>query len=131
VLLDQRVVAGVGNIYADEALFQAKLPPAQLGRRTTPAEADRLRKAIVRVLTRAIDCGGSTIRDYVGGSGDKGTYQDEFRAYGRTGKPCRRCRTPIARIRLAGRSTHYCPRCQKSEVRNQKSRLQASASADL
>jgi formamidopyrimidine-DNA glycosylase len=111
VLLDQRVVAGVGNIYADEALFEAKLNPAQLGRRTTAAEADRLRKAIVRVLDRAIERRGSTIRDYVGGSGTKGTYQNEFRVCGRTGRPCVRCRAPIVRVRLAGRSTHYCPHC--------------------
>jgi formamidopyrimidine-DNA glycosylase len=119
VLLDQRVVAGVGNIYADEALFAAKLPPAQLGRATTPAEADRLRTAIVRVLTRAIDRRGSTIRDYVDGAGKKGSFQKEFRAYGRTGEPCSRCGTPIARIRLAGRSTHFCPKCQ--ETRGQES----------
>jgi formamidopyrimidine-DNA glycosylase len=114
VLLDQRIVAGVGNIYADEALFEARLAPAQLGRATTPAEAERLRKAIVRVITRAIECRGSTIRDYVDGHGGEGSFQDEFRAYGRTGEPCVRCRTPIARIRLAGRSTHYCPKCQRS-----------------
>jgi formamidopyrimidine-DNA glycosylase len=114
VLLDQRVVAGVGNIYADEALFVAKLPPAQLGRNTTPAEAERLRKAIVKVINRAIDRRGSTIRDYVGGLGNKGSYQEEFRVYGRTALPCRRCRTPIARVRLAGRSTHFCPFCQRS-----------------
>jgi formamidopyrimidine-DNA glycosylase len=112
VLLDQRVVAGVGNIYADESLFEARLPPALLGRSTTPAEADRLRKAVARVLARAIDCRGSTIRDYVGGSGRTGSYQHEFRVYGRTGRPCPRCQTPIVRTRLAGRSTHYCPACQ-------------------
>jgi len=124
VLLDQRVVAGVGNIYADEALFQARLAPSLLGRDLEDAEADRLRRAITTVLTRAIEKRGSTIRDYVGGLGLKGGYQDEFRVYGRTGQPCQRCRTPIARIRLAGRSTHYCPRCQtgnpKSEIRNPK-----------
>ncbi len=112
VLLDQRVVAGVGNIYADEALFEARLAPNRLGRDLEDAEADRLRRAIATVLNRAIAKRGSTIRDYVGGSGRKGGYQDEFRVYGRTGEPCRRCRTPIARIRLAGRSTHYCPKCQ-------------------
>jgi formamidopyrimidine-DNA glycosylase len=111
-LLDQRVVAGVGNIYADEALFQAKLPPTQLGRDTTPAEADRLRKAIVAVLNRAIERRGSSIRDYVGGDGRRGSYQEERRVYGRTGRPCPRCGAPVARVRLAGRSTHYCPRCQ-------------------
>jgi formamidopyrimidine-DNA glycosylase len=113
VLLDQRVVAGVGNIYADESLFEAKLPPAQRGRDTTPAEADRLRKAIVTVLNRAIGRRGSSIRNYVGGSGLRGSYQDEFRVYGRAGEPCPRCRTPISRVRLAGRSTHYCPKCQR------------------
>lgn len=113
VLLDQRVVAGVGNIYADESLFKARLHPARLGHSLTKAEAERLRKAIVTVLRRAIDQRGSSIRNYVGGSGLKGNYQEEFRAYGQTGQPCPRCRTPIARIRLAGRSTHFCPRCQK------------------
>lgn len=112
VLLDQRVVAGVGNIYADESLFEARLPPNRLGTKTAPAEADRLRKAIAKVLARAIDRRGSTIRDYVGGSGKTGGYQKEFRVYGRTGKPCPRCGTAIARTRLAGRSTHYCPECQ-------------------
>jgi formamidopyrimidine-DNA glycosylase len=112
VLLDQRVIAGVGNIYADESLFEARLPPAKLGMATTPAQADRLRKAISSVLARAIDRRGSTIRDYVDGSGRSGSYQHEFRVYGRTGRPCPRCETPIARVRLAGRSTHYCPACQ-------------------
>ena len=112
VLLDQSVVAGVGNIYADESLFMAKLHPTCPGDRAKPKEADRLRRAIVDVLTRAIAGRGSTIRDYVGGSGLRGSYQDEFRVYGRTGKPCRRCRTAIERIRLAGRSTHFCPKCQ-------------------
>ncbi|CAN5233216.1 bifunctional DNA-formamidopyrimidine glycosylase/DNA-(apurinic or apyrimidinic site) lyase [soil metagenome] len=112
VLLDQRVVAGVGNIYADESLFEAKLPPWRLASTLTPKEADRLRMAVTKVLERAIETRGSTIRNYVGGSGLKGGYQEEFRAYGRTGKPCRRCKSPIERIRLAGRSTHFCPLCQ-------------------
>jgi formamidopyrimidine-DNA glycosylase len=112
VLLDQRVVAGVGNIYADESLFEARLTPTQPGRATTAVEADRLRKAIVTVLTRAIDRRGSSIRNYVGGSGLRGSYQKEFRVYGRTGRPCPRCRTAITCVRLAGRSTHYCPKCQ-------------------
>src|SRR5205085_9498609 len=112
VLLDQRVVAGVGNIYADESLFEAKLHPVRLACDVPPRDADRLRKAIATVLNRAINLRGATIRDYVGGSGLKGGYQDRFRVYGRTGKPCPRCRIPIERIRLAGRSTHYCPKCQ-------------------
>jgi formamidopyrimidine-DNA glycosylase len=112
VLLDQRVVAGVGNIYADEALFQACLHPARLANQTSAAEALRLRQALVRVLNRAITQRGSSIRDYVGGSGRQGQYQKEFRVYQRAGQPCPRCRVPIACIRLAGRSTHFCARCQ-------------------
>ena len=116
VLLDQTVVAGVGNIYADESLFEAKLPPTRLGRQASRQETARLRKAIVTVLNRAIDRRGSSIRNYVGGSGLKGEMQHEFRVYGRTGEPCVRCETAIERIRLAGRSTHYCPKCQPAEV---------------
>lgn len=112
ILLDQRVLAGVGNIYADESLFQARLHPAQLGCETTGEQASRLRRAIVTVLQRAINRHGSSIRNYVGGLGAKGQYQEEFRVYSRTGKPCPRCRQPIALIRLAGRATHFCPHCQ-------------------
>src|SRR5262249_47427210 len=115
VLLDQTVVAGVGNIYADESLFEAELHPARLASDLDDLEADRLRLAVKTVLRRAIEQRGSSIRNYVGGSGLKGRYQDEFRVYGRAGEPCPRCRTPIARIRLAGRSTHYCPKCQRSK----------------
>ncbi len=113
VLMDQRVVAGVGNIYADEALFQARLHPAQLAAHTSPGEAERLRRALVQVLNRAISRRGSSIRDYVGGNGRRGQYQNEFRVYQRAGEPCPRCRAPIQRIRLAGRSTHFCPVCQR------------------
>jgi formamidopyrimidine-DNA glycosylase len=112
ILLDQRVVAGVGNIYADESLFQARLHPGRLGQDLDNAEANRLRRAVVTVLMRAIKQHGSSIRDYVGGNGQRGGYQDEFRVYGRTSQPCPRCRAPIERIRLAGRSTHFCPSCQ-------------------
>jgi formamidopyrimidine-DNA glycosylase len=112
VLLDQSVVAGVGNIYADEALFEAKLHPARAGASLGPSEADRLRKAVVTVLERAITKRGSSIRNYVGGSGQRGGYQEEFRVYGRAGGACVRCKGRIERVRLAGRSTHFCPRCQ-------------------
>jgi formamidopyrimidine-DNA glycosylase len=114
VLLDQRVVAGVGNIYADEALFRARLHPMRPGRDLSPVEAGRLRRAVVAVLNRGIECRGSSVRDYVDGSGRRGRYQEEFLVYQRAGEPCRRCRGPIACIRLAGRSTHFCPRCQSS-----------------
>ncbi|MFO0964266.1 MAG: bifunctional DNA-formamidopyrimidine glycosylase/DNA-(apurinic or apyrimidinic site) lyase [Gemmataceae bacterium] len=114
VLLDQTVVAGVGNIYADESLFEAKLDPRLRACDLKTRPAERLRQAIVRVLERAIGLRGSSIRDYVGGSGLQGGFQREFRVYGRDGEPCLRCRTPIAGIRLAGRSTHFCPKCQKT-----------------
>jgi formamidopyrimidine-DNA glycosylase len=114
VLLDQGVVAGVGNIYADEALFEARLHPSLIASELGDEAADRLRQAVASVLNRAIEGRGSTIRDYVGGSGLKGAYQNEFRVYGRTGRACARCTTVIERVRLAGRSTHYCPQCQKS-----------------
>jgi formamidopyrimidine-DNA glycosylase len=112
ILLDQAVVAGVGNIYADEACFRAGLHPARRGRTLSAAECDRLRTAIVEVLHAAITGRGSTIRDYVGGSGLMGTYQGEFRVYGRTGEPCPICSATIDMIRLAGRASHYCPHCQ-------------------
>jgi formamidopyrimidine-DNA glycosylase len=111
-LLDQTIVAGVGNIYADEALFRAKLHPSRRASGLNRPEADRLRKAVEEVLTRAIEARGSTIRDYVGGSGLAGGFQDEFTAYGRDGQPCPRCGTPIAVGRFAGRSSHFCPSCQ-------------------
>lgn len=113
ILLDQTVVAGVGNIYADESLFEARLHPTLLGHRVTAQQAERLRAAIVAVLERAIAKRGSTIRDYIGGSGLEGGFQIEFRVYGRTGEACVRCQTPIERIVLAGRSTHFCPKCQR------------------
>lgn len=119
VLLDQRVVAGVGNIYADESLFEAGLHPAVRGRVMRPEESERLLRAVVTVLERAIARRGSTIRDYVGGSGLRGGYQEEFRVYGRTGAPCVRCQAPVLRVQLAGRSTHYCPSCQLSAISDQ------------
>jgi formamidopyrimidine-DNA glycosylase len=114
LLLDQAVVAGVGNIYADEALFRAGLHPLRLGRTVTDAEADRLREAVAAVIAAAIEHRGSTIRDYVGGSGLRGGYQDEFRVYGRAGEACPTCSAAIEVVRVAGRSSHYCPGCQKS-----------------
>jgi formamidopyrimidine-DNA glycosylase len=113
LLLDQAVVAGVGNIYADESLHMAKLHPETRGNTLTPAQCDRLRLAIESVIRRAIEYRGSTIRDYVGGSGLKGGFQNEFAAYGRTGEPCPRCGTAIEMVRVAGRSSHFCPKCQK------------------
>ena len=116
ILLDQTILAGVGNIYADESLFEAKLHPTLIGQDVTTAQARTLRRAIGAVLTRAIEQRGSSIRDYIGGSGLKGNFQDEFCAYGRTGEPCPRCRTAIEKITLAGRSTHFCPKCQRKRT---------------
>lgn len=118
VLLDQQVVAGVGNIYADEALFEARLHPAQRGCDLDARAAAQLRRAIAVVLRRAIERRGSSIRNYVGGSGLQGSYQHEFRVYGRTGEPCPRCGSAIECRRLAGRSSHFCPICQKSQTTN-------------
>lgn len=112
ILLDQSVLAGVGNIYADEACSVSRLHPRRRGTSLTSAETDRLREAIEAVLKKAIAGRGSTIRDYVGGSGLRGGYQKEFRVYGRTGEPCRDCAAAIRCIRLAGRASHFCPQCQ-------------------
>jgi formamidopyrimidine-DNA glycosylase len=114
VLLDQGVVAGVGNIYADESLFESRLHPSRRACDLTDSECDRLRKAVASVLRRAIERRGSSIRNYVGGSGLQGAYQKEFRVYGRTGEACPRCGHAIACLRLAGRSSHYCPMCQRN-----------------
>jgi formamidopyrimidine-DNA glycosylase len=121
VLLDQQVVAGVGNIYADESLFLARLHPGRKGKSLTGEECDRLRDAIETVLTRAIESRGSTIRDYVGGSGLRGGFQNEFAVYGRTGDPCRECRSAIKCVRLAGRASHFCPTCQRISPRRTQS----------
>ncbi len=112
VLMDQSVIAGVGNIYADEALFRAKLHPSRRADTLAAAEADRLRVAAEGVLTEAIEKRGSTIRDYIGGSGLRGGFQEEFAVYGRAGEPCPRCETPIATARVGGRTSHFCPKCQ-------------------
>jgi formamidopyrimidine-DNA glycosylase len=130
VLLDQRVVAGVGNIYADEACFRAKLHPARTGKSLTADEADRLREAVEATLRRAIDRRGSTIRDYVGGSGLRGGFQAEHAVYGRTGEPCPACGAAVACVRLAGRASHFCPDCQKiSPQRTQRPRRKTKSSS--
>ncbi len=115
VLLDQSVIAGVGNIYADEALFQSNLHPETRGVDISTKQAEVLRQAIVAVITKAINARGSTIRDYIGGSGLRGGFQTEFCVYGRTGEPCVVCATPIERIVVSGRSSHFCPKCQKKK----------------
>jgi formamidopyrimidine-DNA glycosylase len=113
VLLDQSIAAGVGNIYADEALFVAGVRPARAAGRITRREADAIVEGLRRVLLRSIETGGSSISDYVAPDGSDGTYQDERKVYGRTGEPCRVCGEPIKRRIVAQRSTHSCAQCQR------------------
>jgi formamidopyrimidine-DNA glycosylase len=112
-LLDQTFIAGLGNIYVDESLFAAGLHPLQRCCNVTPDEARRLSRSIKRTLRHAIDAGGSTLRDYVDAVGQRGTAQQAHRVYGRTGQPCRRCRTKVEQFVLSARSTHWCPVCQR------------------
>jgi formamidopyrimidine-DNA glycosylase len=113
LLLDQSLLAGVGNIYADEALFLARVRPTRPGHRLTRAECGALAAAIRRVLRRSIATGGSSISDYVQPDGSAGAYQDERRVYGREREPCPRCRARIRRRLIGQRSAHFCPRCQR------------------
>lgn len=112
VLLDQRFVAGVGNIYADEALFEAGIHPARRVRYLKKYEKRRLFDAVPWVLRRGIEFGGTSIRDYVNSEGMIGSNQDELNVYGREGLPCHRCGREIMKIVLAQRGTHFCPECQ-------------------
>src|SRR5690606_20854006 len=112
-LLDQAVLAGVGNIYADEALFGAGVRPARAAGRVSRAEWERIAAALRQVLERSIATGGSSISDYLAPDGRDGAYQDERRVYDRAGAPCPRCAAPIRRRVIGARSSHYCPRCQR------------------
>jgi formamidopyrimidine-DNA glycosylase len=112
-LLNQTLLTGVGNIYADESLFRAGIRPRKRAGRLTRIELERLRLALREVLKHAIRLGGSSVSDYVDADGVRGFFQLEHCVYLRTGLPCRRCATPIRRILLAGRGTHYCPQCQR------------------
>lgn len=111
-LLDQSLLAGLGNIYADESLHAAGLHPRRRTHTLRPAEADTLLRAIQTVLTAAIAAGGSTLRDYRDANGRAGTFVHQHRVYGRGGQPCVTCHTPIRTVSLAQRSTHFCPTCQ-------------------
>ena len=111
-LLDQKAAAGIGNIYADEALWRARIHPLRPARELTAAEVAALRKAIRTALEVGIARQGATLRDYRGPRGERGRMQLEFQVYGRDGEPCPRCGTPIEKTRAAGRGTWYCPTCQ-------------------
>jgi formamidopyrimidine-DNA glycosylase len=117
LLLNQSVLRGVGNIYADESLWRAKIHPARLGNRLSAREAETLRKALQDSLKKAIVMRGSSISDFLDADGEPGEYQRRHRAYGREGERCYRCRTLIRRIIVAGRSSYFCPKCQRAPRR--------------
>ncbi len=112
-LLNQKLLRGVGNIYADESLFRAGIRPRRRASTITREQFTRLLIAIKEVLREAIALGGSSVSDYVNADGEEGFFQLEHRVYGREGDPCLVCKTPIKRVVIAGRSSHYCPKCQK------------------
>lgn len=112
VIMDQRKLVGVGNIYACEALFSARIHPRRSASKVTKKEATLLLKDIRKTLERAIVSGGSTLRDYVRSSGDAGYFQHHFRVYGRLKQPCTVCKTPISAIKQSGRSSFFCSYCQ-------------------
>ena len=112
-LLNQKLLSGVGNIYADESLFRTGIRPRRRAASLTRKELSRLYAAIQEVLREAIAAGGSSISNYVDADGDEGFFQLQHRVYGRENEPCLVCKTPIKRVVIGGRSSHYCPKCQK------------------
>ncbi|MDQ6950076.1 MAG: bifunctional DNA-formamidopyrimidine glycosylase/DNA-(apurinic or apyrimidinic site) lyase [Mariprofundales bacterium] len=115
MLLNSRLVAGIGNIYANEALFDAEISPFLPASKLNRTQCECLVAAIRSVLTRAIDAGGSTINDFIGSDGQPGYFAHQFHCYGKTKSPCPRCQTPIIQSKQHGRSSFYCPRCQPAE----------------
>ncbi len=114
LLLDQRILRGVGNIYADESLWAAKIHPARTGASLKPAEAEALRQALRKILLQAIKKRGSSISDFVDGNGDAGEYQRYHKVYGRDGQKCFRCGAKIKWMIVAGRTSHFCAVCQRA-----------------
>ncbi|HWF93318.1 MAG TPA: bifunctional DNA-formamidopyrimidine glycosylase/DNA-(apurinic or apyrimidinic site) lyase [Terriglobales bacterium] len=112
-LLNQKLLRGVGNIYADESLFRAGIRPRRRAASLTREELMKLHRAIKDVLREAIKAGGSSISDYVDANGDEGFFQLRHRVYGREGEACLKCKTPIKRVVIGGRSSHYCAKCQR------------------
>jgi formamidopyrimidine-DNA glycosylase len=111
-LLDQHLIAGLGNIYADESLFRAGIDPRTIARRLSDPQVVRLCRAIRQILASAIAHQGSSLRDYIMVNGQSGRFQNLHRVYGRSGQPCHKCQTAIRRIVMGGRSTCWCPKCQ-------------------
>ncbi|MBZ0188351.1 MAG: bifunctional DNA-formamidopyrimidine glycosylase/DNA-(apurinic or apyrimidinic site) lyase [Candidatus Obscuribacterales bacterium] len=118
-LLDQHIIAGVGNIYADESLHLAGINPCRPAGSLTRPELNELTATISSVLQTAIERGGSSLKDYQNAMGENGSYQQEAWVYARAKQPCRSCATPIERVKLSGRSTHFCPNCQPRSRRCQ------------
>jgi formamidopyrimidine-DNA glycosylase len=112
-LLNQKLLHGVGNIYADESLFRAGIRPRRRAHTVTRPEYKKLHKALQEVLKEAIAAGGSSVSDYVDADGEEGFFQFHHRVYGRESEPCVKCKTPIKKIVVGGRGTHYCPKCQR------------------
>jgi formamidopyrimidine-DNA glycosylase len=112
-LLNQKLLSGVGNIYADESLFRSSIRPRRRASSLSSKELEQLWRAVREVLEEAIALGGSSVSDYVNADGAEGFFQLQHRVYGRRGEPCLVCQTPIRRVVIAGRSSHYCPHCQK------------------
>ena len=115
-LLDQRLLAGLGNIYVDESLFRAGIHPLHRADELSAEEVSRLNRAIKTTLRRAIRHRGSTLRDYFDANGNPGGFAKLHAVYARAGQPCRQCHTPVERLVLGGRSTHFCPACQSRRI---------------
>lgn len=112
-LLNQQILAGLGNIYADESLFEAKIHPQQKADKLSAKKLKRLHQGIQKILKKAIKAGGSSIENYYNVNGEIGGFQLQHKVYGREGLPCKKCRTKIKRIKISQRSSYFCPRCQK------------------
>jgi len=121
-LLDQSVVAGLGNIYVDEVLFEARVHPLTKVADLRPADIDAIRRAIPERLARSVELGGSTLRDYVDATGSRGGYLDEALVFNRSGQPCPVCAQPLVKIRVAGRGTHLCKHCQPLRQSSERSK---------
>lgn len=113
LIMDARKVVGIGNIYANEALFHAGIPPCLAAGKLSRPRCERLVAGITQTLHQAIAAGGSSLRDFVDGHGQPGYFQQTYYVYGRTGEPCRICATPIRQVTQGGRSTFFCPACQR------------------
>ncbi|MDD4888040.1 MAG: formamidopyrimidine-DNA glycosylase, partial [Thiomonas sp.] len=113
LLLSQHIVAGIGNIYACEALFRARIDPRTPASHLRPADCQRLAAAVRDTLQQAVALGGSSLRDFAHSDGELGYFQMQAQVYGRAGQPCRICATPIQQIVQGQRSTYFCPKCQK------------------